>query len=109
MFCPGKECGSSNVELLSLYVNGLGKDAPNRAKYAQPAAPETRARLIGVGVAVLGVLLAVTGQVAAGLVVLLAGGVGAFVAHGRIVAAEADRAVWSRKVLCRACEHVWVP
>lgn len=109
MQCPGKDCGSSNVESLSHYWESLPGDSPLKGRYAPPAAPETRARLIGAGVAVLGVLLAVTGQVAGGLLVLLGGGVGAWMAHGRIVTAEADRAAWSRKLLCRACELQWVP
>jgi hypothetical protein len=53
--------------------------------------------------------MAVTGQVAVGLVLLAVGAVGAVVAHGRIQAVEAARATWERRQICLACTHQWAP
>jgi hypothetical protein len=95
------------VQSLPLYVDGLGKDAPNRVKYAQPAVADGRARLILSLVAVLGAVLAVTGTVALGLLALAVGAVGAWVAHGRIVLADQARDRWGRQQICLACTHLW--
>jgi hypothetical protein len=107
MQCPSKDCGSSNIEKLSHYWAGLSPDSASWATYRQPAEPETRNRLLLAAAAVAGLVLAVTGQVAVGLVLLAVGAVGAVVAHGRIEAVEAARAVWERRQLCLACTHLW--
>jgi hypothetical protein len=95
------------VELLSHYWSGLSPDSPSSRRYAPPAEPETRNRLLLAALAVAGLVLAVTGQVAVGLVALAVGAVGAVVAHGRIEAVEAARAVWERRRICLACTHLW--
>ena len=107
MQCPSDKCGSSNVEKLSHYWAGLSPDSASWARYRQPAAPETRNRLLLAATALAGLVLAVTGQVAVGLVLLAVGAVGAVVAHGRIGAVEAARAAWERRQICLACTHLW--
>jgi hypothetical protein len=107
VFCPSKDCGSSNVEHLPHYWKSLPSDSPLKTEYAQPAAPDPRNRLLLAALAVAGLVLAVTGQVAVGLVLLAVGAVGAAVAHGRIEAVEAARAVWERRRICLACTHLW--
>lgn len=109
MNCPSDKCGSSNVQSLPLYVNGLPQDAPNRRKYAQPAEGDKRARLIAVLAAVAGLVLALTGNIAIGLVVLVGGAAGVAVTHQRIGAADAARAQWQRRQICLACTHLWSP
>jgi hypothetical protein len=109
VFCPSKACGSSNVHLLSHYWESLPGDSPLKARYAQPAEVDGRARLVLAGVAVLGAVLAVTGAVGLGLLALAVGVVGAWVAHGRIVAANEERDRWGRRQICLACTHLWEP
>lgn len=109
MQCPSKDCGSSNVERLAHYWAGLSPSSPSAAKYAQPAEPETRSRLILAAVAAAGVALAVTGQVGFGLLLLVVGVAGAAVVHQRIEAVEAEREVWGRRQICLACTHLWEP
>jgi hypothetical protein len=109
MRCPSKDCGSSNVELLSHYWAGLSPDSPSSAKYRRPAEADRRARLLLVAVAAVGVVMAVMGQVGMGLLLLAAGAVGAVMAHRRIEAVEAARAEWGRSQICLACAHLWVP
>lgn len=109
MRCPSKDCGSSNVELLSHYQAGLSPDSPSARRYAQPAEPETRTRLILAAVAAVGVALAVTGSAAFGLLLLAVGAVGAVMAHQRIAAVEAERETWGRRQICLACTHLWEP
>lgn len=105
--CPSEKCGSSNVERLSHYWASLPAESPLKARYAQPAEEDGRARLILAVVAAAGVVLAVTGTVMLGLVALAVGGVGAWIAHGRIIAADEARAVWARQQICLACTHLW--
>lgn len=107
MQCPQDKCGSTNVEKLSHYQASLPSDSPLKAEYAPPAAPDPRNRLLLAALAVAGLVLAVTGQVAVGLVALAVGAVGAVVAHGRIEAVEAARALWERRRICLACTHLW--
>jgi hypothetical protein len=107
--CASPKCRSTNVEPLSHYWASLSPDAPLSAKYRQPAAPETRARLLLIAVAAVGLVMTVTGQVGMGLLLLAAGMVGAAVAHRRIADVEADRAAWERRQICRTCTHLWVP
>src|SRR5690349_18885264 len=109
MLCPSEKCGSSNVEHLPHYWLSLPGDSPLKGRYAQPAEVDSRARLVLAGVAVLGLVLAVTGTVGLGLLALAAGVVGAVVVHGRITAAEAARGEWQRTQICLACTHLWAP
>jgi hypothetical protein len=109
MLCPSGKCGSSNVQHLPHYWESLPADSPLKARYAQPAVEDGRGRLILALVAAAGVVLLVTGTVALGLLALAAGAIGAWVAHGRIVAAETKRAAWSRSQICLACTHQWTP
>jgi hypothetical protein len=109
MLCPSKECGSPNTQPLAHYQAGLSPDSASWKRYAQPAAPETRTRLILAAVAAVGVALAVTGSVGFGLLLLAVGAVGAVVVHQRIAAVEADREMWGRRQICLACTHLWEP
>ena len=109
MLCPSEKCQSSNVEHLPHYWQSLPGDSPLKGRYAQPAAGDRRARLIAGGVAVLGVVLAVTGSWPLGLLAIAGGAVGAWVMHGRIVTTDDARGRWSRTQICLACTHLWVP
>ena len=109
MQCPSKECGSSNVEKLSHYHASLSPDSPSAARYAPPAEPETRTRLLLAALAAVGLVLAVTGSVAFGLILLAVGVVGAAVAHSRIAAVVAARELWEARQICLACTHLWAP
>lgn len=109
MRCPSEKCQSPNVEHLPHYWQSLPGDSPLKGKYAQPAAADRRARLIAAGIAVLGVVLAVTGSWAVGLIALAGGAVGAWVIHGRITLADHARGSWSRTQICLACTHLWEP
>jgi hypothetical protein len=109
MICPSGKCASSNVQFLPHYWESLPGDSPLKARYAEPSEGDARARLVLAGVAVLGLVLAVTGTVALGLVALAIGVVGAWVVHGRIVMAEEARSRWERTQICLACTHLWVP
>ena len=97
------------MQFLPHYWESLPAESPLRARYAQPAEEDGRARLILALVAVAGVILAVTGSVALGLLALAVGAVGAWVAHGRIIAADHARALWGRRQICLACTHLWEP
>ena len=98
----------TNVQSLPHYWLSLPGDSPLKRKYAQPAEGDRRARLVAAAVAVAGLVLACTGTVGAGLVVLAAAGVGVWVTHGRIVQADGARALWQRRQICLACTHLWV-
>lgn len=109
MQCPSAKCQSTNVQFLPHYWESLPGDSPLKARYAEPAEVDGRARLVAAGIAVLGVIFLVTGGIAAGLLMLAAGGVGAMVTTGRIQEAVAKRAAWDRTQICLACTHLWVP
>lgn len=109
MLCPSDKCGSSNIEHLPHYWQSLPSDSPLKVRYAQPAEGDRRARLIAVVVAVAGLVLTLTGNIAVGLVVLVGGGVATAVTHQRVVAADTARALWQRRQICLACTHLWVP
>lgn len=109
MICPNEKCGSGNVEHLPHYWKSLAADSELKAKYAQPAEGDRRARLIAAGTAVLGLVLACTGTVGLGLAVLAVGAVAAWVVHGRIVQADGARSLWQQRQICLACTHLWVP
>jgi hypothetical protein len=109
MLCPSKDCGSSNVEHLPHYWASLPGDSPNKARYAEPAEGNVRARLILAAVAVVGVVVLATGGIALGLAMLAVGGAGGLFVHGQIQAAEHQRSVWSRSRICLACTHLWQP
>lgn len=109
MKCPSEKCGSGNVEHLPHYWLSLPGDSPLKGRYAQPAEVDGRARLIALGVAALGVVLAVTGSWGLGLLAVAGGLVVGWVVHGRIITTEAARDRWDRTQICLACTHLWVP
>lgn len=109
MFCPSDKCGSGNVEHLPHYWASLAGDSPLKARYAQPAEGNQRARLILAAVALVGIVVLATGGVALGLVMLAIGGAGGLLVHGQIQAAEHARDQWSRTQICLACTHLWQP
>lgn len=103
--CP--RCKDHNQVLdLPEYWRSLSQDAEAKRKYAQPA--EYVAQwLLPVGAAVLGVLLLVSGTVAAGLLLLVgSGGVGFW--FSRLASAsEEARERWARSLICRQCPAVF--
>lgn len=110
MICPSEKCGSTNIEHLPHYWASLPGDSPLKARYAQPEEPDLRTRLILGAVAVLGLVVAVTGGgVALGLVMLAGGAAGVVFTTGRIGAAVAARELWQRQQICLACTGLWVP
>lgn len=109
MRCPSDKCQSTNVQHLPHYWESLPGDSPLKARYAQPAEPDQRTRLILAGTALLGIVLLCTGGVALGLILLAVGGAGVLWATGRIGATEMERAVWQRRQICLACTHLWTP
>lgn len=109
MKCPSDKCGSSNVQHLPHYWLSLPPESPLKRKYAQPAEGDRRARLVAAVIAAAGLVLVCTGSVGVGLAVLAAGGVAAWVLHGRIVQADGARDAWTRRQICLACTHLWVP
>lgn len=109
MQCPSPKCGSTNVQSLPMYANGLSPDSRGWAEYRQPSAPDTRPRLLLIAVAAVGAVMAATGQPGMGLLVLAAGALGAMVAHRRITDVEAARARWGQSQICLACTERWVP
>ncbi|MFK0160413.1 hypothetical protein ACIQVL_45560 [Streptomyces sp. NPDC090499] len=108
MNCPSSNCGSSNVQLLSLYVDGLPVGAPNRERFARPA-PSARNLLPALGLVVLGVLLLVSGEILAGVLFLGAGAVWGLVAHRLNQEVERARSKWENTRICLACTERWTP
>ncbi|MFJ3950271.1 hypothetical protein ACIPXV_09400 [Streptomyces libani] len=84
------------------FWKSLPRESELRGKYAQPA--EYAAQwLLPIGAFALGVLLLVSGMVAAG-VMLLAGGAGIGFWFSRLAAAaEEARERWARSLICRQC------
>lgn len=109
MRCPSDKCQSTNVQHLPHYWASLPGDSPLKRRYAQPDEPDQRTRLILGAVAVLGLLVAVTGGVALGLLMLAGGGAGVAFTTNRIGAAVAARELWQRRQICLACTGLWVP
>lgn len=109
MRCPRDDCGSSNIQSLSLYWLGLPNESASKRTYAQPAEGDRRARLIAAAAALAGLVMAVTGTVGVGLSVLAAASVATWVLHGRIIAAETARSAWQQRRICLACKNLWVP
>ncbi|MER6464844.1 hypothetical protein ACWC4D_36565 [Streptomyces sp. NPDC001288] len=108
MNCPSSHCGSSNVQLLSLYVGGLPAGAPNRERFARPATA-AGGLLPALGLIVLGVLLLAGGEILAGVGLLGAGAVWALVAHRLSEQAARARAEWENTRICLACTERWAP
>jgi hypothetical protein len=108
MNCPSPRCGSSNVQLLSHYVDSLPPGSPLRSTYARPAMPEG-GFLGALAAVVIGVALLVSGGVLAGVVALAAGLGWGYVLWGRHSAADAARAAWANRRICLACTEQWVP
>jgi hypothetical protein len=99
--CPRCK-GSGQVLHLPEFVASLPAESPLRGKYAQPA--EYAAQwLLPMGAAVLGIVLLVTGEVAAGLLLLAGGGGLGFWFSRLAAAAEEARGRWARSLYCRQC------
>ncbi|RXS84199.1 hypothetical protein EST92_11615 [Streptomyces sp. TM32] len=80
----------------------LPGESPLRGKYGEP--PEYVAQwLLPVGAVVLGVVLLVMGEGAAGLMLLAGGGGVGFWFSRLSSAAEAARERWARSLYCRQC------
>lgn len=110
MRCPSESCQSTNIQHLPLYWASLPSESPLRVRFAQPEEPDLRTRLILGAVAVLGLVVAVTGGgVALGLVMLAGGAAGVAFTTSRIGAAVAARELWQRQQICLSCTGLWVP
>jgi len=107
--CPSEKCGSTNIQHLPHYWESLPGESPLKARYAQPDEPDQRTRLILGAVAVLGLVVLVTGGVGFGLTLLAVGAAGVVFTTSRIGAAVAARELWQRRQICLACTHLWVP
>lgn len=108
MNCPSPRCGSSNVQLLSHYRESLPPGSALRSAYAEPAGAEG-GLLPPLGVAVLGVLLLITGSVLAGLAAIVAAAGWGFVVFKRSEAAGAAQTAWANRRICLACTEQWTP
>lgn len=108
MNCPSPNCGSSNVQLLSHYLDGLPPGSPHRSAYAAPDG-EAGSLLGPVVVALLGVLAVFSGAILAGLLMAVGGAGWGFVAHRRAEAAGLARSAWGNTRICLACSERWVP
>ncbi|MFL4902629.1 hypothetical protein ACJ6WF_05465 [Streptomyces sp. MMS24-I2-30] len=106
--CPSPKCGSSNVQLLSHYRDSHPPDSPLRDVYAQPAAADV-SYLAAAGLALLGIVVVVSGAVFAGLVAVAVGAGWGVVIHRRAEAAELARARWANRRICLACTEQWTP
>lgn len=102
------DCGSTNIQRLSLYWAGLPSDSPSKVKYAQP--PEVKPQyLAAVAVAVVGLVALISGAILLGLLGIAAGVGWGVVTQRNAEAAEAARERWARLMLCHACTGTWVP
>lgn len=108
MKCPSPKCGSSNVQLLSLYVDGLAPGAPNREEFARPATAGG-GPLPAVGLFLLGVAMLVSGAVLAGLAAIVVGGVWGFALFKKSEAAGRAHTAWENRRICLACTEQWTP
>ena len=108
MKCPSPKCGSSNVQLLSLYVGGLAPGAPNREEFARPAAGGGGS-LPAVGLFLLGIVMLVSGAVLEGLAAAVIGGIWAYALFRRSEAAGRARTAWENRRICLACTEQWTP
>lgn len=108
MNCPSPKCGSSNVQLLSLYVDGLSPGAPNRDRFARPAS-EGGGSLPAVGLLLLGIAMLASGAVLEGLAAAVVGGIWGFALFRKSEAAGRARTVWENRRICLACTEQWTP
>ncbi|MET7795693.1 hypothetical protein [Streptomyces decoyicus] len=84
------------------FWKSLPQDAELKRKYAQPA--EYVAQwLLPLGAVALGIVLLVTGEVAAGLLLLAGAGALGFWFSRLAAAAEEARERWARSLYCRQC------
>lgn len=102
--CP--RCKHDGVLDLPDFWKSLPRESELRGKYAQPA-EYTAQWLLPVGAVVLGVVLLVAGEVAAGLLLLAGGGALGFWFSRLASAAEEARAQWERSLICRQCPAVF--
>lgn len=108
MNCPSSRCGSSNIQLLSHYVDSLPPGSPLRSEYARPSMPE--GGFVGaLAAVVIGVAMLLSGGGWAGVVVLAAGLVWGYVLWQRHAAADSARSAWANRRICLACTEQWVP
>lgn len=103
--CPRCK-GAGQVLHLPEFVASLPVESPLRGKYAQPA--EYAAQwLLPVGAVMLGLVLLVTGEPAAGLLLLAGGGALGFWFSRLAAAAVEARERWARSLYCRQCPAVF--
>ncbi|MDT0608822.1 hypothetical protein [Streptomyces lancefieldiae] len=108
MNCPSPKCGSSNVQLLSLYVDGLAPGAPNRTRFARPAS-EGGGALPALGLFILGIAMLISGAALPGVAAIVAGAGWGYVIYKKVEAADRARAAWENSRICLACTEQWTP
>lgn len=108
MNCPSPRCGSSNVQLLSHYVDSLPPGSPLRGRYARPAAADGSFLWVFVGIVAAAVMLT-SGGVTGGLLVLAGCAVWGWVLWQRHDGAEKARTAWVSRRICLACTEQWTP
>jgi hypothetical protein len=105
--CPGCESDAQVVRLADFW-RSLSQDAEAKRSLAQPASYAAQWP-VPAGLFAVGVLAAVNGAVAFGVVLLLAGvGVGVWMWQ-RYAAAEEARERWTRQLYCRRCASRFLP
>jgi hypothetical protein len=108
MQCPSPRCGSSNVHLLSHYVDSLPPGSPLRARYARPPAADGSFLWVFAGI-VAAVVMLTSGGITGGLLVLAGSGMWGWVLWSRHDGAEKARTAWANRRICLACTEQWVP
>lgn len=102
MQCPSSKCGSTNVQDLPHYWQGLPSDSPLKQRYAQPAAVDGRGLFV-LGAVTVGIVVMVAGGILLGLLILAVGVVAGVVSYQQGAAAGLAREAWERSLICLAC------
>lgn len=108
MNCPSPRCGSSNVQLLSHYVDSLPPGSPLRNRYARPSAAVSGFWGVLLGI-VAGIVMLTSGGATGGLLVLAGSGLWGWVLWSRHDGAEKARLAWASRRICLACTEQWTP
>lgn len=108
MNCPKPNCGSSNIQLMSLYWSSLAPGASGKKDVAPPdeAAPSLRGPVLLIVAGVLGIA---AGAVLLGVVALVVGGLWGWFAKQLGEDATRRRTEWENKRVCLACSEQWRP
>lgn len=100
--CPSPKCGSTNVQQLAHYWESLSPDSPLKARYAPPAAVDSRAWIALLAV-VAGIVMLVTGTILLGMLVAVGGLLFGAWDRREFAAYQHDRAKWESARICLGC------